>query len=80
LFHHAKVENGIEFDETYAYALLKVAGLSAGQPGLNTMKPTLKRKPSSKHRVQISWFHAKLNDLSQSSAVSASALLKQFEK
>ena len=32
------------------------------------------------HRVQISWFHAKLNDLSQSSAVSASALLKQFEK
>lgn len=29
--------------------------------------------------VQISRFHAKLNDLSQSSAVSAEAVLKQFE-
>jgi len=26
------------------------------------------------------WVHAKLNDLSQSSAASASALLQQFEK
>jgi len=30
--------------------------------------------------VQIIWFRAKLNDLIQSSAVSAEALLKQFEK
>jgi hypothetical protein len=30
--------------------------------------------------VQISWFHAKLKALSQSSSVSAEALLKQFEK
>jgi len=33
-----------------------------------------------KGSVQISWFHAKANDLSHSLAVSASALLKQFEK
>ena len=32
------------------------------------------------HRVQISWSHAKLKDLSHSSTVSASALLTQFEK
>jgi transposase-like protein len=30
--------------------------------------------------VQISWFHAKVSDLIQSSVVSAFALLKQFEK